>query len=198
MSFAAAAGNCPNGSPRPSTCSSTAAPFWPRAERPRLSLAPQVAAAQRVTDLPDPTGEPLPGQAQRGLYPRPPGDRREVQLQLQQFLRVRPGQDDRQGGAGAEAAAVDDQARRHGREAAGDRHRRSPAARCRWKSGSTAIAASRPGRWRFRGPASRWPSWWNWRSRCRRRSSSAWRPSSIRRSRPASARPGTHGRMSRA
>ena len=28
-------------------------------------------------------------------------------------------------------------------------------ARCRSRSGSTAIAASRPGRWRCRGPASR-------------------------------------------
>ena len=67
---------------------------------------------------------PLSGQAQREIHPRPSHDRREDQQQLQQLLRVRLHQADRQGGAGAEAAAMDDQARRHGREAAGNRHRR--------------------------------------------------------------------------
>ncbi len=42
------------------------------------------------------------------------------------------------------------------------------------------------------------PSWSNWRSRCRRRNTCGWRPSSIRRSRRASARPGIPGPMSRA
>ena len=142
-----------------------------------------------------PDREPLSGQAQREIRARPAGDRREDQHQLQQFLRVRLDQDHRARRAGAEAAALDGQDRRHGREGADDRYRRPDPARCRWRSGSTACAASRPGRWRCRGRASRWRSWSSSRSRCRRRNTSGWKPSWIRRWRRGSASAGIRGPM---
>ena len=63
----------------------------------------------------------LSGEAQREIpLDRPSPTRRSTQLQ--QFLRVRP---EERRAATALAAPVDGQDRRHGREAAGDRHRRS-------------------------------------------------------------------------
>ena len=59
-SFAAADGKFPNGSPRPSSCSSTAAPSWRRGGAAALALSPQLRLAQRVADLPDPTGALYP------------------------------------------------------------------------------------------------------------------------------------------
>ena len=58
------------------------------------------------------------------------------------------------------------------------------------RSGSTVTAASRPGAWRCRGPAFRWRSSSNWRSRCPRRNTCAWKPSSTSRWRPARRSPG--------
>ena len=96
-----------------------------RRGRARAVAAARLGAARRRPAGPD--RRALSGQAQRQIHARPADHRREDQHQLQQFLRVRLVQDDRQGGAGAQAAAVDGQDRRHGREGAGDRHRRSRA-----------------------------------------------------------------------
>ncbi len=54
-----------------------------------------------------------------------PDHRPEIFRELQQFLRIRLGEDDRRRGAGAEDPAVDGQDRRHGRKADRHRHRRS-------------------------------------------------------------------------
>ena len=91
---------------------------------PRCRCRRQLATAQRVSDLPDPTADLYPVKRNEQIRARPSGDRREDQHQLQQFLRVRLDQEHRAGGAGAEAAALAGQDRRHGREGAGDRHRR--------------------------------------------------------------------------
>ena len=126
-SFAAADGKSRNASPRPSTCSSTAAPSWPRAGARRAgAVAPQVGARPARQRPAGPDQGPLSGQAQRQIHARPAGHRREDQHQLQQFLRVRlRARTIAKRGAGAQAAAVDGQDRRHGGEGAGDRHRRS-------------------------------------------------------------------------
>ena len=60
MSSAAVAGKSPSARPRPNTSSSTAAPSWRGAGAAALSLSPELATAQRVTDLPDPTASLYP------------------------------------------------------------------------------------------------------------------------------------------
>ena len=98
------------------------------AARPPTGLAPRPRASPSASPTsPIPTHRSLSGQAQREIHARPPDHRREDQRQLQQFLRVQLVQEHRQGGAGAEDPAVDDQDRRHGGEAVRDRHRRSGA-----------------------------------------------------------------------
>ena len=89
-----------------------------------LALSPSWRLAQRVADLPDPTKDLYPAKRNEKYVLDRPRHRREDQYQLQQFLRVRLEQERRQGGAGTQVAAVDGQDRRHGGEAAGDRHRR--------------------------------------------------------------------------
>ena len=60
MSSAAVAGKSPSARPRPSTSSSTAARSWPATGAAALSLSPELAAAQRVADLPDPSASLYP------------------------------------------------------------------------------------------------------------------------------------------
>ena len=158
----------------------------------------EIALAQRITDLPDPSARSLSGQAQRRIYARPPDHAGGDQRQLQQFLRVRL----EQGRSPRQAQAlkirpwtikIDGMVEKPIEIGIDDLIRKMPS-----RSGSIVIAASRPGRWRSRGPAFRWRSWSSWRSRCRRRNTSAWRPSSTSRSRRASGSPGIRGPMSRA
>ncbi len=93
-----------------------------------LALSPQLAAAQRIADLPDPSS---------GLYPAKQNEKftldravteEKINLNYNNFYEFSPNKSLAQAGTGAQAAPVDGQDRRHGREAAGDRHRRSPQA----------------------------------------------------------------------
>ena len=98
--------------------------FWPRAERPRCRLRRRSPPRSASPTLPDPTANLYPAKRnEKYTLDRPVTDEK-VNFNYNNFYEFGSEQDDRQGGAGAQAAAVDDQARRHGREAAGDRHRR--------------------------------------------------------------------------
>lgn len=48
-----------------------------------IAVSPAAAMAQRVTDVPDPTKDLLPGQAQREVHARPADHRRSHQYDLQ-------------------------------------------------------------------------------------------------------------------
>ena len=135
----------------------------------------------------------LSGQGQHHLSGRPAADRREGRDHLQQFLRVRRRQGDRAARAGAEDQALDGQDRRHGGKAVRDRRRRSdpqdaaggarlPAALRRSLEHDDSVdrlSAGEAGRTR--------------QAACRLRNICRWKPSRIRRWRPASVRPGIRG-----
>ena len=67
----------------------------------------------------------------------------------------------------------------------------------RSRSGSTATAASRRGRWRCRGPGFRWRRWSISRARSARPNTCGWKPSSTRRPRPSRRSSCIPGPMSR-
>ena len=102
-----------------------------------------------------------------------------------------------QGGAGAQAAALDGQDRRHGGKAEGDRPRRSdPQDAARGAALSASLRRSLDhGDSLDRLSVCQAAS--NWRSRCRRPNTARWKPSSIPRWRRASGRPGIRGPTSR-
>ena len=170
----AAAGSCPRARRPPRRYSTTAA-GWSKAMAAGPILAAR-AVASGAAAAPTPIPRPALYPAKRNpnyKLDRPLTDEKSRD-HLQQFLRVRHRQGHRRRGAGAADPALDDHHRRHGREADDHRHRRSPEARCRWRSGSIATAASRPGRWRCRGPASRSKRWSIWRSRSARPNICRW------------------------
>ena len=124
-----------------------------------LALAPRMPVrSASPTSPPCRTRPPdlYPAQAQREVYARPRHHRPELSTHYNNFYEFIV-EGPRRTGAGAADPAVDGGDRRHGREAVRHRHRRSDA-RCRWRSASTATAASRPGRMACRGPVSRSPS----------------------------------------
>ena len=151
-----------------------------------LSLSPSLRCAQRVATCRIRPSDLYPVKRNEKFTLDRPVTDEKINTQLQQFLRVR------------HRARTSPRRRRRSscgpgrsRSTAWWRRRRRSAstisfARCRWRSGSIATAASRHGRWRSPGPAFRSPSSSNWRSRCRRRNMCAWKPSSIPRSRRAS------------
>ena len=118
MSSAGRVGRSRNVSRRPRRCFSTGDRFLAG-----LGAAGALAVSGRraLADDAGPLGRALSGQAQPGLYARPRRHAREVQSQLQQFLRVQHQQARRR--ERAEDPPVDGEARRHGREGADGRHR---------------------------------------------------------------------------
>ncbi len=50
------------------------------------AMSPQLASAQRVADVPDPTADLYPAKANTEICGRPAADRREDRDHLQQFL----------------------------------------------------------------------------------------------------------------
>ena len=99
--------------------------FLGAAAAPRPRSRPGSRTAQRVADLPDPTADLYPCQAQREIHARPADHAGEkINGAYNNFYEFGSSKDDRQGRAGAEAPALDDQDRRHGGEAGRDRHRR--------------------------------------------------------------------------
>src|SRR5712692_301677 len=162
-----------------------------------LSLSPELALAQRIADLPDPTGDLYPlKRNEKYLLDRPITDERtnnnynnfyefgssKTIAKAAQALKLRPWTIKIDGMVEkAQDIGVDDLIRKMPLEERLYRHRCVEA--CRWP---------------LRGRASRSASWWNWPSRCRRRNTSGWRPSAILRRPRASARPGIHGHTSRA
>ena len=117
-------------------------------------LAPNIALAQRITDQPDPTIDLYPGQAKRSLHARPPITDEKINVNYNNFyefnssknvakqaqaLKIRPWTVKIDGMVEKpQEVGIDDLVRKFGS-----------------RSGSIATAASRPGRWRCRGRASR-------------------------------------------
>jgi DMSO/TMAO reductase YedYZ molybdopterin-dependent catalytic subunit len=162
-----------------------------------LSLAPKIALAQRVSDLPDPTKDLYPvGRNEKYTLDRPVTDEKinisynnfyefgssKSVAKAAQALKLRPW-----------TVKIDGMVETPQELGIDDLIRKMPL-----EERLTAIVASRRGRWPFRGAASPSPSWWNWPSPCRRPNTCAWRLSSIRRPRPARSRAGIPGPMSRA
>ena len=128
---------------RPSTSSSTAATILAGMG---LGLAAAALPRKARAEDADPDGRPLSGQAEHGLQARPLADPGSDQRQLQQLLRIRHLQGDRGQRPAAQDAALGDRHRRPRRQADDDRHRRPDPESSRWRRGSIATAASRPGR----------------------------------------------------
>ena len=62
-----------------------------------IGLSPELAMAQRVADIPDPTADLYPAKRNEKFTARSSADRRAGQRQLQQFLRIQFEQERRQG-----------------------------------------------------------------------------------------------------
>ena len=173
-SFAAADGRSPNGSPRPSTVFSRAPSAASGAAA--LSLSPELALAQRIADLPDPTKDLYPVKRNAAyVLDRPITDEKinnsynnfyefgsaKTIAKAAQALRLRPWTIKIDGMVEkAQEIGIDDLIRKMLLE-------ERPIATAAWSAG----------RWRSPGPGFRSPGWWNWRSRCRRRHTCGWRPS---------------------
>ena len=132
------------------------------------------------------------------IHDRPSDHRREDQHQLQQFLRVRLHQEDRRAAQALKlrpwTVKIDGMVEKEQEIDIDDLLRKMPLEERLYRH--RCVEA-----WSMAMPWSGFPdapSWWNWRSRCRRRNTCGWRPSWIRRPRRASARSGIRGPMSRA
>ena len=88
-----------------------------------LSLSPELALAQRIADLPDPTKDLYPVKRNEAYVLDRPITEEKINNSYNNFYEFGSAKTIA-GGAGAAAAAMDDQDRRHGGEGAGDRHRR--------------------------------------------------------------------------
>ena len=90
-----------------------------------LALSPTLARAQRVTDLPDPTKDLYPAKHNDKFTLDRPVTDEKVNTSYNNFYEFGSSKTIAKAAQALKLRPVDDQDRRHGREAAGDRHRRS-------------------------------------------------------------------------
>jgi methionine sulfoxide reductase catalytic subunit len=138
------------------------------------ALVPALAYGQRIADLPDPTRDlyPLPRNENYALD-RPITDEK-INLSYNNFYEfgsskniAKPAQSLKLRPWTIKIDGIVEKPLEIGID--------DLSAGCRWRSGSIATAASRPGRWRLRGAAFPSPSWCNWPDPWGRQNTCGWR-----------------------
>ena len=162
----------------------------------------RAARAQRVTDLahlPDPTADLYPAKRNEKYKLDRPITDEKINDHYNNFYEFNSSKDVAAQAQTLPIAAVDGEDRRHGGKAAGDRHRRTHPQDDAGGAASIATAASKPGAWRSLGPGFPFAKLVDFAkplgsAKYRAR----WKPSTIPRWRPACARAGIRGPISRA
>ncbi len=127
MSSAAAAGKSLSAKPLPSTLFFNRRAFLAATGAAALALSPQLAAAQRVSDMPDPSASLYPAKRnEKYALDRPVTDEK-INTNYNNFYEFGSTKKIARAAQALKLRPWTDQARRHGREGTGDRHRRSPA-----------------------------------------------------------------------